>query len=74
MAKKSVESGASTNGRGAARVLSAEDVAAAEAAFPYIDISSKTGQWVAEQLASGVKKIDILTTLDRGRVPGTQED
>lgn len=53
--------------------LSAEDIARAEAEFPYINIASPTGQWVAEQLMSGAKKVDILKTLDSGKVPGFQE-
>lgn len=75
MAEHDVTAGstASVKGRGFGRVLSAEALAEAEAAFPFVDINSPTGKWIAEQLEDGVKRIDILTALARGRVPGTQE-
>ena len=54
--------------------VTAEELEAAEAQFPFMRFDGPTGQWVARMLSSGVKPVDIMTALERGRVPGTQKE
>lgn len=57
-------------GGGAARLLTPEQVAEAERAFPLgIDTSTDRGRWAAEQIAKGVRPIDVYTALERGAHP-----
>lgn len=75
MAKKSTAGGeAAPSGSLFLTPVSKEEMEAAEAEFPYLRMDGPTGEWVARMLSKGVKKADILTAMDRGRVPGFQED
>lgn len=73
MAKQQAAGGtAGATGQVFVRPVTAEELAAAEAAFPFLRFDGAMGQWVARELARGVKPVDILTALSSGRVPGMQ--